>query len=40
MKAITNFLEPDSYTSIRWFVGMMGHFRHFIVHFNPVGRGH
>ena len=33
VKAITNFLEPDSYTSIQWFLGMVGHFRCFITHF-------
>ena len=38
VKAITNFPEPDSYTSIRWFVGMVGHFRHFIVHFAQLAR--
>ena len=38
VKAITNFLEPDSYTSIRQFVGMVGHFRHFIVHFTHLVR--
>ena len=38
MKAITNFLEPDSYTSIRWFVGMVGHFRHFIAHSARLAR--
>ena len=38
VKAITNFLEPDSYTSIQWFVGMVGHFRHFIVHFAHLVR--
>ena len=38
MKAITNFPEPDSYTSIRWFVGMVGHFRHFITHFAHLVR--
>ena len=38
VKAITNFLEPDSYTSIQWFVGMVGHFRHFIVHFAQLAR--
>ena len=34
VKAITNFAEPDSYTSIQHFVGMVGHFRHFI-HTSP-----
>ena len=38
MKAITNFPEPDSYTSIQWFVGMVGHFRHFIAHFACLAR--
>ena len=38
VKAITNFPEPDSYTSIRWFVGMVGHFRHFIAHFAHLVR--
>ena len=38
VKAITNFLEPDSYTSIWWFVGMVGHFRHFIAHFTWLAR--
>ena len=38
VKAITNFPEPDSYTSIRWFVGMVGHFRHFIAHFTWLSR--
>ena len=38
MKAITNFLEPDSYTSIRQFVGMVGHFRCFITHFTRLVR--
>ena len=38
VKAITNFLEPDSYTSIRQFVGMVGHFRHFIAHFAHLAR--
>ena len=38
VKAITNFLEPDSYTSIRWFVGMVGHFRRFIAHFAQLAR--
>ena len=32
VKAITNFPEPDSYISIWWFVGMVGHFRCFITH--------
>ena len=38
VKAITNFLEPDSYTSIQRFVGMVGHFRHFIMHFTQLVR--
>ena len=38
VKAITNFPEPDSYTSIRWFVGMVGHFRRFIAHFARLVR--
>ena len=38
MKAITNFLEPDSYTSIRRFVEMVGHFRCFIAHFTRLVR--
>ena len=38
VKAITNFPEPDSYTSIQQFVGMVGHFRHFIVHFAWLAR--
>ena len=38
VKAITNFPEPDSYTSIRWFVGMVGHFSHFITHFTHLAR--
>ena len=38
VKAITNFPEPDSYTSIQWFVGMVGHFRHFITHFTQLAR--
>ena len=38
VKAITNFLEPDSYTSIQQFVGMVGHFRHFIMHFAHLAR--
>ena len=38
VKAITNFPEPDSYTSIQWFVGMVGHFRHFIAHFAQLAR--
>ena len=38
VKAIMNFPEPDSYTSIRWFVGMVGHFRCFIVHFAHLVR--
>ena len=38
VKAITNFPEPDSYTSIRRFVGMVGHFRHFIAHFTHLAR--
>ena len=38
VKAITNFPEPDSYTSIRQFVGMVGHFRHFIAHFAQLAR--
>ena len=36
--AITNFPEPDSYTSIQWFVGMVGHFRCFIAHFAQLVR--
>ena len=38
VKAITNFPEPDSYTSIQWFVGMVGHFRCFIAHFARLAR--
>ena len=38
IKAIVNFLESDSYMSIRQFVGMVGHFRHFIVHFAHLAR--
>ena len=38
MKAITNFPEPDSYTSIRQFIGIVGHFRRFIVHFAHLVR--
>ena len=38
VKAITNFPEPGSYTSIQWFVGMVGHFRHFIMHFAQLAR--
>ena len=38
VKAITNFPEPDSYTSIQWFIGMVGHFRHFIAHFTQLAR--
>ena len=38
VKAITNFPEPDSYTSIRRFVGMVGHFRRFIAHFAHLAR--
>ena len=38
VKAITNFPEPDSYTSIQQFVGMVGHFRHFIAHFTRLAR--
>ena len=38
VKAIVDFLEPDSYTSIWWFVGMVGHFRCFIVHFTWLAR--
>ena len=38
VKAITNFLEPDSYTSIQQFVGMVGHFRCFIMHFTQLAR--
>ena len=38
VKAIINFPEPDSYTSIRWFVRMVGHFRCFIVHFACLAR--
>ena len=37
-KAITNFLEPDSYTLIQQFIGMVGHFRHFIAHFVQLVR--
>ena len=38
VKAITNFPEPDSYTSIQWFGGMVGHFRCFIMHFARLVR--
>ena len=38
VKAITNFPEPDSYTLINGFVGMVGHFRHFITHFTQLMR--
>ena len=38
VKAITNFPEPDSYTSIQQFIGMVGHFRCFIMHFAQLGR--
>ena len=38
VKAITNFPEPDSYTSIQRFVGMVGHFRRFITHFTRLAR--
>ena len=38
VKAITNFPEPDSYTSIQQFVGMVGHFRCFITHFAQLAR--
>ena len=38
VKAIINFLEPDSYTTIQQFVGMVGHFRHFIAHFAQLVR--
>ena len=38
VKAITNFPEPDSYTSIWQFVGMVGHFRCFIMHIAQLVR--
>ena len=38
VKAITNFLEPDSYTSIQQFVGMVCQFRRFIAHFTHPAR--
>ena len=38
VKAITNFPEPDSYTSIQQFVGMVGHFRCFVMHFTQLAR--
>ena len=38
IKAIVDFPEPDSYTSIQWFVGMVGLFRWFIVHFVHLAR--
>ena len=38
IKAIIDFPEPDSYTSIWQFVGMVGHFRQFIVHFACLAR--
>ena len=38
VKAIINFPEPDSYTTIQWFIGMVGHFRHFIAHFAQLAR--
>ena len=37
IKAIFDFPKPDSYTSIWRFVGMVGHFRQFTVHFDPFG---
>ena len=33
IKEIMEYPEPNSYTSIRWFIGMVSHFRHFITHF-------
>ena len=38
VKAIVNFPEPDSYTLIQQFIGMVGHFRHFITHFATIGK--
>ena len=38
IKAVVDFPEPDSYTSIQWFVGMVGHFRRFIAHFAHLAR--
>ena len=38
IKAIVDFPEPDSFTSIQQFVGMVGHFRQFIVHFTCLAR--
>ena len=38
VKAIINFPEPDSYTSIQWFVRIVGHFRCFITHFTQLVR--
>ena len=38
VKAIINFPEPDSYTSIWQFMGMVGHFRHFTEHFTHLAR--
>ena len=38
IKAIIDFLEPDSNTSIQRFVGMAEHFRQFIGHFTHLAR--
>ena len=38
VKAITDFPEPDSYTLIQQFIGMVEHFRHFIMHFTQLVR--
>ena len=38
VKAIIDLPEPNSYKSIQQFMGMVGHFRHFIAHFTHLAR--
>ena len=38
VKVIIEYPEPNSYTSIKPFVGMVGHFRWFTVHFAHLAR--
>ena len=36
LKAITKYPEPTMYTAIKGFIGLMGHYRHFIKDFTKI----
>ena len=38
MKAIAEYAPPKTYTEIRAFLGLAGHYRHFIKGFTPIAQ--